>query len=308
MILLTLSLGHQACGKAKAWTDPDTAAKENPDFTIQGEYVAEGAGLQVVAIGGGKFLGALFEGGLPGEGAKSTEFIKYEGSQDEGVLTLEGAGGKTITVKAGIAKGNGLELCKTDRKSPTLGQKAPAGAVYLFNSESGENAFTPGRTRGKYLAEGQVTKDSFQDFHLHIEFRTPYKPDVQPGNQDRGNSGVYIFNNYETQVLDSFGIKAEFNFCGSLYRTRPPDVNMCFPPLSWQTYDIHFTAPRFNGKEKVRNARITTIHNGVTIHDDVELPKGTGAGGKRPEKQKSQIYLQSHGNPVSYNNIWLLAK
>jgi len=83
---------------------------------------------------------------------------------------------------------------------------------------------------------------------------------------------------------------------------------MCFPPLAWQTYDIHFTAPRFEGKEKVKNARITTIHNGVKIHDDIELPKGTGAGGRRPEKPKSQIHLQGHGNPVSYRNIWILSK
>jgi len=80
---------------------------------------------------------------------------------------------------------------------------------------------------------------------------------------------------------------------------------MCFPPLTWQSYDIVFTAPRFEDGKKVKNARITNRHNGVLIHDDVELPKGTGAGGGRPEKPEAQIFIQGHGNPVRYRNIWL---
>ena len=304
-LLLSFAMAHQAC--AKTWTDPETASKEDPDFGIQGEYAGDGAGLQVVALGKGNFQAALYDGGLPGAGAKGNEFSLYQGSLAEGVLKLEGPGGKAITVTGGKADaGAGKTYAKTARMSPSLGQKAPKGAVVLFDAASGVNGFTPGTTRGEYLAEGQTTKDSFQNFHLHIEFRTPYKPETAPGSQDRGNSGIYIFNNYETQVLDSFGIKAEFNFCGSLYRTREPDLNMCFPPLSWQTYDIHFAAPTFEDGKKVANARITTFHNGVKIHNDVELEKGTGAGGKRPEKPKAQIYLQGHGNPVSYKNIWLL--
>lgn len=309
--VLLFSFMHQACAKSKAWTAPKVAAKEDPDFLIQGEYTAnEGPtthAIQVVALSGGKFLGALFEGGLPGGGANSNEFLKLEGSRNGDQIELKGSG-KSFIIKEGLLKGEDLTLSKTIRQSPTLGQAAPEGAVYLYNSKKKINAFKPGKTRGKYLAEGQISKDSFQDFHLHLEFRTPYKPGTKPGSQDRGNSGVYIFNNYETQVLDTFGIKAEFNFCGALYRTRPPDVNMCFPPLSWQTYDIHFTAPRFKDNQKVKNARITTIHNGVKIHYDFELKKGTGAGGGRPEKPKAQIHLQGHGNPVSYKNIWVLSK
>lgn len=310
--LLILLFSHQACAKSKAWTDPEIAAKEDPDFLVQGEYgTADGSathGVQVVALSGGKFQAAVYEGGLPGAGAKSTEFVAFKGERSGDKVELKGPNDQTLVIQGTVLKGEDMTLSKIVRKSPTLGQAAPEGAVYLYNSKKKINAFNPGKTRGAYLTEGQISKDSFQDFHLHIEFRTPYKPATPPGNQDRGNSGVYIFNNYETQVLDTFGIKAEFNFCGSLYRTRTPDLNMCFPPLSWQTYDIHFTAPKFNEKEKVKNARITTIHNGVKIHDDYELLKGTGAGGKRPEKEKSQIHLQGHGNPVSYKNIWVLNK
>ena len=83
---------------------------------------------------------------------------------------------------------------------------------------------------------------------------------------------------------------------------------MAFPPLAWQTYDIDFTAPRFIDGEKVVNARITVRHNGVVIHDDVEMATGTGAGAKRPEKEKGLIIFQDHGNPVAFRNLWLVEK
>ena len=80
---------------------------------------------------------------------------------------------------------------------------------------------------------------------------------------------------------------------------------MCFPPLSWQTYDIDFQAPKFENGEKVADATITVKHNGVIIHDKVRLPKGTGAGGGRKEVPKGPIIFQGHGNPVFYRNIWI---
>ena len=83
---------------------------------------------------------------------------------------------------------------------------------------------------------------------------------------------------------------------------------MSYPPLAWQTYEITFTAPKFEGKNKTANARITVRHNGVTIHDDVELPKGTGAGGGRREVPRECIYLQGHGNPVRFRNIWYVPR
>ena len=308
--------------REKAVKDPSVAAKD-PDFAIQGEYAespkigGEGEkgryGLQVVALGDGKFQAALYAGGLPGSGAESNEFVLLNGETKGDVTTLKAKSGEIVVItgdKATATKGKRklFTYDRVERKSPTLGKKAPKGAKVLFGGIETDRFSGGVKLDGELLEEGVVSLDSFGDFTLHLEFRTPYKPKTKPGSQDRGNSGVYIFNNYETQILDSFGIKGEFNFCGALYRKKPPAVNMCLPPLSWQTYDIQFTAPRFKGGKKIRNARITTRHNGVVIHDDFELDKGTGAGGGRPEKEKGQIHLQGHGNPVRFQNIWLIEK
>lgn len=151
-----------------------------------------------------------------------------------------------------------------------------------------------------------VSRAQFGDHRLHIEFRTPYKPDAR--GQGRGNSGVYVQGRYEVQVLDSYGLKGANNECGGIYSVKAPRVNMCAPPLQWQTYDITFRAPRFNKDgDKVKNARITVLHNGVNIHDDVELTvDGTTAAPWKGPARQGPIYLQDHGNPVQYRNIWVL--
>jgi hypothetical protein len=141
---------------------------------------------------------------------------------------------------------------------------------------------------------------------MHLEFRTPYMP--QARGQGRGNSGVYIQGRYEVQVLDSFGLEGADNECGGLYKQRAPLVNMAFPPLAWQTYDIDFTAPRFDAAgKKTHNARITVRHNGVVVHNDVEITAKTGGGA--PEGREARpIKLQDHGNPVHYRNIWIVER
>ena len=318
-----ISLGTIACAnpRTKAIKDPALAAKD-PDFAVQGEYAATADiglkeskgqyGLQVVALGEGNFQAALYKGGLPGSGAENNEFILLTGSTEEGKTILKAKSGETVVIKGDTATGSKgdqklFAYDRVNRKSPTLGKKGPKGAKILFGGVEMDRFSGGIKLDGNLLEEGVVSLDSFGDFILHLEFRTPYKPSTMPGNQDGGNSGVYIFNNYETQILDSFGIKGEFNFCGALYRKKAPDLNMCLPPLAWQTYDIEFTAP-FKDRKKIKNARITTRHNGVVIHDDYELDKGTGAGGRRPEKEKGQIHLQGHGNPVRFQNIWLIEK
>jgi hypothetical protein len=107
-------------------------------------------------------------------------------------------------------------------------------------------------------------------------------------------------------VLDSFGLKGENNECGGIYTQHKPLVNMCLPPLAWQTYDIEFTPAEFDADgKKTKNARTTILHNGVKIHDNVEHPKECPAGQKETAKP-GPFQLQDHGDPVVYNNIWVV--
>ncbi len=155
------------------------------------------------------------------------------------------------------------------------------------------------------LGSGATTKDKFQNYTLHAEFLLPFKPAGR--GQDRANSGVYMQNRYEVQVLDSFGLKGENNECAGIYSKTAPSVNMCYPPLQWQTYDIDFEAAKFDAGKKVKNAVITVRHNGVIVHDKVEIAGPTG-GGKPETAEGGEIQLQGHGNPVFYRNVWIVER
>src|SRR6266540_273923 len=157
-----------------------------------------------------------------------------------------------------------------------------------------------------------TTKDSFGDYQLHVEFATPEV--VRGSGQARGNSGVFLANRYEVQVLDSYDNKTYFDGqCASLYKQTPPMVNACRKPGEWQSYDIIFTAPRFdeaqtNPVKVLRPGYVTVIHNGVCVQNHFELMGNTNydkppAYEKHPLKQP--IRLQNHGDPVKYRNIWI---
>jgi hypothetical protein len=204
-------------------------------------------------------------------------------------------------------------------KPPKVTIKAdkPKDAIILFEGEDLSTHWTAGRNKkiGWEFADGVATirpktgsiwtKRDFTDFKMHIEFRTPQMPPNVRG-QGRGNSGVYIQRRYEVQILDSYGLPRKNNECGSIYKTRAPDKNVCKKPGEWQSYDITFRAARFDGEgkntKKVKNARITVWHNGDLIHNDVEIPNKTGAG-RVEGPEPGPILLQDHGNEVEFRNI-----
>jgi hypothetical protein len=175
----------------------------------------------------------------------------------------------------------------------------------LFDG-SNTDAWVNGRmTPDKLLMEGTQTKQNFGDVTLHVEFMTSFMPEAR--GQGRSNSGVFLDGRYEIQVLDSFGLNGENNECGGIYSIVKPVVNMCYPPLSWQTYDIDFTAPVFDADgKKTKNAVVSVTHNGLLIHDKVEIPRSTVGSAEGPTL--GPIQCMNHGNPVRYRNIWVVEK
>ncbi|MEU1303413.1 family 16 glycoside hydrolase [Streptomyces shenzhenensis] len=147
------------------------------------------------------------------------------------------------------------------------------------------------------------TKEAYQDFKLHVEFRVPLLPDDVTG-QNRGNSGVYLQDRYELQILDSYGdTTLDTNEAGAIYLKKAPDVNAATAPETWQTYDITFRAARFDDSgRKTADARVTVVWNGKKVHDDVALDGPTG-GGAPEGPSAGAIRLQDHGNTVRFRNL-----
>ena len=139
------------------------------------------------------------------------------------------------------------------------------------------------------LYRGTTSKKGFAAGKLHLEFRTPFEP--KKGGQGRGNSGIYLLGK-ELQVLDSFGLEGKKDECGSVYNRAAPTVNMCLPPLVWQTFDIEVKA------DDKGVLRATVWHNGVKVQDGFALAKK----GAKP----TGIHLQDHGNAVVYRNVWFV--
>lgn len=291
---------------------------DDKNYQLLGEYAGDIAipgnppqpiGIQVRPLGGDRFEARQYTGGLPGQDGFTGQSQPLIGFRAGDALILSGATWAVFVAHEQCRvidrEGNRLgELPRIVRSSPTVGAEPPAGALVLFDGTNTEQFIGGKMTKDGWLLPGVEVKPMFQDFNLHLEFKLPYMPDK--AGQERGNSGCYLLSRYEVQILDSFSEATTFNGCSSLYRQRPPDLNMCFPALQWQTYDIAFTAPRWAADgTKLHHARITVWHNGVKTQDNVEIENKTGSG-QIEEPNLLPIRLQDHHDPVRFRNIWII--
>jgi hypothetical protein len=196
--------------------------------------------------------------------------------------------------------------------------RPPSDAVVLFDGkdlsqwlgEDGQPAkwkVTDGAMEVVPHTKSIHTRQPFGDCQLHVEFREPLPPSGE--GQERGNSGVFLMGLYEIQVLDSYDNKTYADGeASALYGQFPPQVNASRPAGQWQMYDVIFHAPRFRDGKLLRPARVTVLHNGVLVQDNVELSGPTAHHDRPPYKatpDKLPLSLQDHGNPVRFRNIWI---
>ena len=328
------------------------------ELKLQGEYVGKisdkAVGVQVVARGEKSFHALLLEGGLPGAGwdggrysllesrALSTGRAEFHSPTDMGLSALLDETG--LLLKRG---NNEIRLSRVERKSPTLGQQPPAGAIVLFGGTTPnmdafeerkdiEGLTVPTMFEG-YMLAGAVTKRRFRDYQLHVEFQTGWEPQNIPWR--RADAGIYMLSRYEVAIGDSFGFDFDLSgatspnraklldektppskfplaksnihprVCGSVF-TYPCNVpNSCLPPLVWQTLDIDFTAPRFdNSGKKTSKALISVKLNGHQTVDKLEVNGPTPHGFKGPETADGPIWFEAFGRRVLYRNIWVVER
>jgi hypothetical protein len=204
--------------------------------------------------------------------------------------------------------------------APALPVPPPGDAIVLFDGtslakwEDGKGGAAKWKLIGNGAMEvapgtgGIQTRDGFGDVQLHVEWMSPAPP--RGKDQDRGNSGVFLMGKFEVQVLDSYeNVTYADGQAASIYGQFPPLVNVSRKPGEWQSYDIVFHRPRFDGAGKLsKPARFTVFHNGVLVQDDVE-PVGPTANMRRPPYEagpdRLPLGLQDHEHPVRFRNIWI---
>jgi hypothetical protein len=304
-----------------------TAAAAAPDeMTVQGLYEGACTGAaarkieaRVVATGDAQydvFLREVQAGGATKalgklQGTTEGDAVRVAGKVGDADWAGTWADGEI----SGTCGAGRFTLKRVERKPPTLGAKPPAGAVVLLaigektfdevvvrkDKEGRQAEWVAGDDGGFVVPKrGFGSKRRFAGpLRLHVEFKCPLQPKGR--GQGRGNSGVYLPNGNEIQVLDSFGMTTYTGGgCGGLYKWKDPDAFDEFslaslPPGQWQTYDIEYRVDLQDGKPAGK-PRLTVWHNGIKIHDNVEL-KGNAREGT--------IHFQDHGNPVQYRNIWV---
>ena len=328
------------------------------ELKLQGEYVGKDGekrvGIQVVARGDKSFHALILEGGLPGDGWDGSRYgllesrplsdgrAEFSSPSDAGVSAVLDENG--LTLQRGDQK---ILLKRVERKSETLGQQPPAGAIVLFGGAKPnvdsfeerkdiEGMTAPLMFDGNLMA-GAVTKRKFRDYTLHVEFLTGWEPQNIPWR--RADAGIYMLSRYEVAIGDSFGFDFDLSgatspdrpkfandvtqtqqfpvakgtgaprVCGSVF-TYPSKVpNSCFPPLVWQTLDIDFQAPRFDGDgKKTAKAVISVKLNGQPTVEKLEVNGPTPHGFKGPEVPAGPIWFEAFGRRVLYRNIWVLER
>ena len=244
-------------------------------------------------------------------------------------ISGDGWSGKILKGKLSIVKaGEKMEMTHFYRSSPTMNASPPKGAIVLFDGKNLESLakvkekewlegsgpvdnwkILPGNIlevepHATGLYESVVTKQKFGDLKLHLEFR------LLGGVT---NGGVYLMSRYEVNIKDAYSqVKGGPIAFGNI--TKPaniePKINVAFPTMEWQTLDIEFRAPRFDasGTKKTENARITVVHNGITIYNDVALEEVKGSGAKLGEAGVGPVYFQEHGSAYQFRNIWVVDK
>ena len=257
------------------------------------------------------------------DGAAAGDAVTFKGKAGEVEWTAAYAAG---AITGACGEGCTLELKRVQRKSPTLGKQPPQGAIALIDGKSFDAMIKRKNKDGtetpweKPADDGSIpvakggmnSKQGFDgSLDLHVEFMCPLRADGR--GQGRGNSGVYLPNGDEIQVLDSFGMETYLGgCCGGIYKYKDPDTmevlpgapgkpefkfNLAsLPPLEWQTYDIEYRVTQKSGKV-VGKPKVTIYQNGIKIHDNFEV-KGN--------PKKGTFHFQDHGNPVRYRNIWVL--
>ncbi len=313
------------------------AAKKSSEMTEPGPFLGEYEGTFTPA-GGAAAKASAKVFGQPGDVYKVVLILPSDKEGEVGmVYTIAGkADGEKLLISGKASdmeftgaiekqqlvaeakgeKGGKFDLKFTVRKSPTEGQKPPKDALVLLAFEEGKAPAMDAWDNKTWVAEanescihkgkGDIkTVQKFADVQLHVEFMTPYMPDAT--GQARGNSGVYLQDRYEVQVLDSLGLVPQKNDCGALYNVAAPKGMAALPPLRWQTYDITFVAPKLENGKVVKTGNITVLHNGILILDKQELPvQPANPAGARGVVDVGVLKLQDHGNTVKFRNIWLV--
>lgn len=287
---------------------PPVEPESHDTLDVTGEYattIADEPWAFQVRRNGAKFAVRLFKGGLPGDGWDRQTIYDLAASPQDGRVKLDQnprvAGEFAPDQLTGTsALGEPFVAQRVVRRSPTLDKTPPAGATVLFDGRNADSWMPGAMTPDGWLMAGAATKALFRDFTLHLEYRLP--DDSVPAAKVR--SELILQGRYQIAIANSFGDDPSETACAAIDERAAPSLNMCFPRDQWQTFDISFTAPRFDTSGvKTANARCTVRHNGVEVHDKVEWPTAQ-VGDERPDPGPIVLGTRTDSGIV-FRNIWL---